>query len=128
MLVSYPAEPATWQGSPGLKPGAKWTLSLWARAPAAAHGSPGPTLRFGAPYYYFYSWESSEGSMAPGRKPCAPPQCYVKDVVLTDSWAKFELAVTSPDHLWHSSGTSWTFVELVTAGAALVDLMELVPA
>ena len=127
MLVAYPIEPATWKGSPGLKPGAKWTLSVWARAPAATHDSLGPTLRFGAPYYYFYSWQATEGSLD-GRKPCEPPRCYVKDVVLTGSWEKYELPVTSPDPLWHSSGTSWIFVEVLTAGVALIDLIELVPA
>eukprot|EP01051_Picozoa_sp_SAG22_P000351 SAG22_NODE_8_length_37215_cov_120.960351_19_plen_1710_part_00 len=132
MVVSYPTESATWHGSPTLKPGQKWTLSVWARAPAGAEGAAGTSalpvvLRFGAPYYYFYSW-GTKGVMTPGRKPCAPPKCYVSDVTLTENWTKYELAVTSPDPLWHSSGTSWTFVELLTAGVALVDLMELIPA
>jgi hypothetical protein len=48
-------------------------------------------------------------------------------MVLTSVWTKYELMVTSPDPLWHSAGTSWVFLEVVTAGVALVDLLELVP-
>ena len=51
----------------------------------------------------------------------------MKDVVLTDTWTKYEMPVASPDPLWHSSGTSWAFISVVDAGVALVDLLELVP-
>jgi hypothetical protein len=93
MLVAFPIEAATYHGTPGLQPGQKWTLSVWARAPAVAVGQRAPVLRFGAPYYYFYSWESESGAMTPGGNPCAAPQCYASDVTLTDTWARYELAV-----------------------------------
>ena len=130
MLLAFPLEVATYYATPGLKAGKKWTLSVWARAPAGITSEhKAPTLRFGAPYYDFYSWQTTEGVNG-DHKPCTqgkPGQCEVKDVVLTSVWTKYELIVTSPDPLWHSAGTSWVFLEVVTAGVALVDLLELVP-
>lgn len=127
MIVGYPTELATWHATPGLKPGQKWTLSVWARAPAVATGAPAPILRFGAPYYNFYSWQDN-ATMAAKEAKCVAPNCYHSKVTLTAKWQKYSLAVTSPDPLWHSSGTSWAFLEVVTAGVALCDLLELVPA
>eukprot|EP00664_Eupelagonemidae_sp_cell27_P006157 gene6157-5907_t len=30
MVVGYPTQRATWHGTAGLRPGQKWTLSVWA--------------------------------------------------------------------------------------------------
>eukprot|EP01047_Picozoa_sp_COSAG01_P023470 COSAG01_NODE_1421_length_10362_cov_10.007113_2_plen_735_part_00 len=128
MLVAFPIEAATSHNTPGLQPGQKWTLSVWARAPAVTVGQRPPVLRFGAPYYYYYSWQTEKGVNIPGRKPCVPPHCYASDVTLTETWARYELAVTSPDPLWRSADTSFVFVELLTAGVALIDMLELIPA
>jgi len=110
MFIAYPVEAAT------LHPGRSFSLSLWARG-VGLQGAQ-PRLRFGCPYYLSYGWEAEE-------KRCSAPECYRKTVALTDEWARFEMRVTSHGHF--SGDASWLFVELVDAGVALVDLLQLVP-
>ena len=46
-------------------------------------------------------------------------------VTLTDTWQRFSLDVSTPDHALDGD-TSWAFFQLEGAGKALVDLFELV--
>ena len=86
------------------------------------------TRGFLARTQYYYSWFTPEnfGKIEPSRAPCVEPHCFVSNVTLGSTWQRYELNVSSPDHVF-SGDTSWVFVELVGAGTALVDLLELVP-
>jgi hypothetical protein len=109
----YPVEAATL-----LAPGKNFTLSLWARG-VGINGST-PTLRFGAPYYDFYPWATP--TACPADK-----NCYTSSAVvtLTEEWVMHSVVVSTPPHPLNGD-TSWVFVQLESAGKALVDLLELV--
>lgn len=100
--------------------GRNYSLSLWARGVGLKGVA--PKLRFGCPYYDFSPWKK------PVECPLGPKALcheFSAVVTLTDTWQRFSLDVSTPDHALDGD-TSWAFFQLEGAGKALVDLFELV--
>ena len=135
MAVAMPTtlEPHTGLPSPFFNTSVPWTLSVWARGVAVNAATGGPRLQVGVLYWAEEPWLPSQGKNITcgipdpsgpkgwGGNPCV-------NVSLTREWALYELHVGVPSrHVSTTRADSWIYWELIGAGTAWLDLIQLVP-
>ena len=103
---------------------------MWAKGRSVndAGGQPGPRLQIGVLYWAESPWQDAKCGIAdpPGPAGFGTNPCL--NVSLTEEWKLYTLDVGVPaEKVATSTGASWVYWELVGAGVAWLDLVQLVP-